>query len=48
MFRLVSCVSSLEKYRNQEVSGIARSDGGIDWRRLRYFVSAQLCVAEVL
>ena len=47
-FRLVSWVSSLEKYRNQEVSGIERSDGGIDWRRLRYFVSAQLCVAEVL
>ena len=34
-FRLVPWASSLEKYRDQQISGIARSDGGIDWRRER-------------
>jgi hypothetical protein len=34
-FRLVPWASSLEKYRDQQVSGIARSDGGIDWQRER-------------
>lgn len=34
-FQLVPWASSLEKLRDRQVSGIARSDGGIDWRRER-------------
>lgn len=34
-FRLVPWASSLEKHKDQQISGIARSDGGIDWRRER-------------
>ena len=34
-FRLAPWSSSLEKHKDQQISGIARSDGGIDWRRER-------------
>jgi type IV secretory pathway VirD2 relaxase len=34
-FQLVPWASSLEKFRDRQVSGIARGDGGIDWRRER-------------
>ncbi len=34
-FQLVPWASSLEKYRDRQVSGIAGGDGGVDWRRER-------------
>ena len=34
-FCLVPWASSLEKYKDQQISGNARSDGGIDWQRER-------------
>ena len=34
-FQLVPWASSLERFRDRQVSGIARGDGGIDWRRER-------------
>ncbi len=34
-FQLVPWAASLEKFKDRQVSGIARNDGGIDWRRER-------------
>jgi len=34
-FSLVPWTPSLEKFRDRHVSGMTRSDGGIDWRRER-------------
>ena len=31
-FQLVPWAASLEKFRDRQVSGIARGDGGVDWR----------------